>query len=527
MKLTVPAIQRPGQTNQNMQKCGKNGGIYILAKKLHKKKTETPFSKITLFVLMVLFFGSAQPSMACPPKKDAIRFPFRSSSGLFGYVNEARRVVIPCQYKEALPFINGMGAVKKGDYWGVIDTLGNMLVPNKYQLLELYSFDKHMVMVTGHATNAWYCFWKWRFLPNFNILSPGSSSPILGTAVVRTKWKTSVIGGSTLSSFNINSDTYVKGTPPYTLEFPRNSIVTQHPGLPLFFVANKKSRDTQSIKVYSSERKPKKILTISNVWCFLTDGSLLLSGKEKELSHVKFTATSKGYKPSVVATYHLVNEENFFPIIRTLKSVNSNDSLFVLYLPPYAWGKVPPPIVGRILPCDKSMNSIDLEKEKLQAIISTEGSGQINGYLWDGFLIQAEGELNTDTSKNHLPIFRIPEGTKVKEDNFYPSYNSPLLVLFKNKKYGLWNVNTQTQILPFIYEDLYQIAEGVYLYRVQADNRIESGLIRSDGTPITSRTYISLYDKQDGLIKATSYNPVTQAYENFYLLIATGEELRE
>ena len=51
---------------------------------------------------------------------------------LFGYVDDAGKMVIPAIYEHAYHFNYGFAIVKKNDKWGAIDTNGKVVIPFKY-----------------------------------------------------------------------------------------------------------------------------------------------------------------------------------------------------------------------------------------------------------------------------------------------------------------------------------------------------------------------------------------------------------
>ena len=51
---------------------------------------------------------------------------------LFGYVDDAGKMVIPAIYEHAYCFTYGFAIVKKNDKWGAIDTNGKVVIPFKY-----------------------------------------------------------------------------------------------------------------------------------------------------------------------------------------------------------------------------------------------------------------------------------------------------------------------------------------------------------------------------------------------------------
>lgn len=61
--------------------------------------------------------------------------------GKWGFVDAEGKLVIDCQYEDALSFSNGYAAVKKGDKWGYIDTENTMAIEPEFALATSLSSD--------------------------------------------------------------------------------------------------------------------------------------------------------------------------------------------------------------------------------------------------------------------------------------------------------------------------------------------------------------------------------------------------
>ena len=53
-------------------------------------------------------------------------------NGKKGYVNEAGKEVIPCQYDDCKPFHNGLAATKKNSKWQYIDSTGKTVITTNF-----------------------------------------------------------------------------------------------------------------------------------------------------------------------------------------------------------------------------------------------------------------------------------------------------------------------------------------------------------------------------------------------------------
>lgn len=63
----------------------------------------------------------------------------------YGYIDKSGQTIIPAKYDEAYPFVNGLAAVRIGDWetgkWGLIDKTGREVVPIKYDSISYEPVD--------------------------------------------------------------------------------------------------------------------------------------------------------------------------------------------------------------------------------------------------------------------------------------------------------------------------------------------------------------------------------------------------
>lgn len=77
-------------------------------------------------------------------------FPFLNKEGNWGYINRANRIQIKPTYDNATPFSYGYASVKKGKYWGLIDVMGNEVMPFDYKKsIEVISPKKVKYLQSG------------------------------------------------------------------------------------------------------------------------------------------------------------------------------------------------------------------------------------------------------------------------------------------------------------------------------------------------------------------------------------------
>lgn len=122
--------------------------------------------------------------------KTAVIYPFLDKEGMYGYCNIEKQIVIAQQYADGEPFTKSGYAVvrnKQGNY-GVIDLGNKEVLKSKFDKIELYEVGGFTVAKTIHSYIVHSRFWQWKLLPNFNIMSSGTSlKPLWGTEVIREK----------------------------------------------------------------------------------------------------------------------------------------------------------------------------------------------------------------------------------------------------------------------------------------------------------------------------------------------------
>ncbi len=65
-----------------------------------------------------------------------------------GFINKNAKLVVDFNYKEALPFSEGLAAVRRNKTWGYIDSKGKLKIKDKYD--KVYSFSEGLALVNGN-----------------------------------------------------------------------------------------------------------------------------------------------------------------------------------------------------------------------------------------------------------------------------------------------------------------------------------------------------------------------------------------
>ena len=77
--------------------------------------------------------------LVCKAEEYALKKPFKSPNGLYGYKDGEGKFRILPKYDDAKPFFKGYAAVSRDDKWGYVDTKGKEVVPLKYDEIEPFS----------------------------------------------------------------------------------------------------------------------------------------------------------------------------------------------------------------------------------------------------------------------------------------------------------------------------------------------------------------------------------------------------
>lgn len=140
---------------------------------------------ITLAFIAIFLSSTAMPQ----EKSSPILYPILSKSGKFGYCDSTGKTIIQPRFDHAQPFKNGYAVVGEHGRYGVIDASEKTILPLRYRSAQLFSHEIFNLVISKKEYNAWWCFWQWKMMPEFNILNTSHHGPFLVTKVPRAKWK--------------------------------------------------------------------------------------------------------------------------------------------------------------------------------------------------------------------------------------------------------------------------------------------------------------------------------------------------
>jgi hypothetical protein len=83
-----------------------------------------------------------------PSSKATTLFPARHDSK-WGYIDDTGKLILDFQYDEALPFADGMAAIRIGVQWGYIDDTGRLAIAPQFETP--YSFSQGLVQLVSGA----------------------------------------------------------------------------------------------------------------------------------------------------------------------------------------------------------------------------------------------------------------------------------------------------------------------------------------------------------------------------------------
>lgn len=120
--------------------------------------------------------------------------PWLSENGLFGYIDQSERLVIPAIYIEAGLFTSTGYAIITGtnNLKGLIDSTGREVLPLRYDYIKLELINGRTLVTTEEKyVNRWR-FWQWKLLPGFSFMGSNTDKRIFDTKVVRYKQQLSL-----------------------------------------------------------------------------------------------------------------------------------------------------------------------------------------------------------------------------------------------------------------------------------------------------------------------------------------------
>ncbi|PUZ20904.1 WG containing repeat-containing protein [Chitinophaga costaii] len=120
--------------------------------------------------------------------------PWLTTGGKYGYADNSGKMFIHPQFDDAQLFQHGFAVVGKNNKYGVINTEGKFVIPMAYPFVEISKCGNFTWAVLKKEHNAWWQFWHWKLLPQWNILG-GKSGPFLVTKVPRAQWSVMAIPG--------------------------------------------------------------------------------------------------------------------------------------------------------------------------------------------------------------------------------------------------------------------------------------------------------------------------------------------
>lgn len=80
---------------------------------------------------------------------DRIKAIKNGKAGLYTY--DGKEIIAPTEYDDMLVYNDGLCAVAKGSLWGIVGLDGNVIMPCKYQEINLYQSDEHIVVTNAHG----------------------------------------------------------------------------------------------------------------------------------------------------------------------------------------------------------------------------------------------------------------------------------------------------------------------------------------------------------------------------------------
>jgi len=142
----------------------------------------------------------AQPGSPVDDTPREVLYPYRDKSGEFGYADENLHIRIEPQYKTASLFTeHGFAVITDSkDKKGVIDQNNKVIIAPEYDVIQLHVLENFTIAEVHASYYTRWRFWKWKFLPGFNLMGGGNDNRLFDTKVKRLKKALFVFGDKTL-----------------------------------------------------------------------------------------------------------------------------------------------------------------------------------------------------------------------------------------------------------------------------------------------------------------------------------------
>jgi len=123
--------------------------IRTSGRSLRESRAERLGLSIAVGAMLILFGGGCGRTASEGPTDDpsGALFPV-PVNGATGFINDRGKLVIPARYEAALPFSEGLAAVRREGRWGYIDRSGKEVIPCVYRTAESFH-DGIAIVNTG------------------------------------------------------------------------------------------------------------------------------------------------------------------------------------------------------------------------------------------------------------------------------------------------------------------------------------------------------------------------------------------
>lgn len=516
---------------------------------------------ISLFSIIFCVGCRSQTTAPAEVKSDFI--PWLSISGLYGFCDSSGKLVIQPQYDDAYRFVNGFAEVAKEGKYGVINSQNQVVIPLKYPTLQLTAYHGLALAITKKEYNAWWRFWNWKILPEWNILG-GNSGPFLVTKVPRAHWQVVALPQKKTLFSDRRTDQY---TTFHTNQYWKDDWIPDRSVPEDINILSTPTMLVVGQKVFAYE-KDGRLKRIKNGFQSFVNGNTFISnnersyilkdGKVKQLEQKRYREengiqlkTSSGEAIFVPKNGEMGDG---YPIIDGKIFTDQNGLTYLL--PDFS--KPFPKVVYDYQSVYDTVSAKEIFKQVVMVvplsstsyflILSAAGKGEKGGSGWKCYFLKENGQWKSD-----IPVYQGPrnildngeitfEGSRNRLgvlDTDFQFHAMPLVYIqpvmhhpfwymgqdTATKKYGVYDVKNKRWQVPPDYDYLQdQVSADVAIYSIIKSDTIgdQFGLINmTTNKRITPPVYRKL--SPDG--RVISLNQ----HENkaFYINLKNGEEYRK
>lgn len=481
--------------------------------------------------IMLSSSACAQPGSPVDDTPREVLYPYRDKSGRFGYADENLHIRIEPQYKTASLFTgHGFAVITDSkDKKGVIDQNNKVIIAPEYDVIQLHVLENFTIAEVHESYYTRWRFWKWKFLPGFNLMGGGNDNRLFDTKVKRVKKTVFVLGDKTrkIRSEQITNDGFITDKYFDISTLDSNQVLIDH-------------------RLYNIDIKGPHFLS-EGIMEPLTEHTFaqrkgqrlyIMDHNGKHVSGKGYTLLdSIAFKVEDVPVVKRLTRE-YAPIASAYQNVEGLVFIYPDFSKPLPWlihdnmhpdDPTAEELIGglwmlaSVPESDYFVFMSYRDGERFFRFLDTQGNWHQT--LPPGIpftVVQRSGNIIWPGKEYYIPHNHVPEGWKI--DRISPLSDSSMyhITLRQDKtvRQGIWDFEKKQWLIAPEYYEVYPM-DNIRYWRYHSEYDGLWGIMDYNGTVLIKPTYSSLHP--DGWVTQEENGE----YISFYLHLQTLEEFRE